>query len=91
MASFIEKSIFENHAKRMGEKDQILNWAELSENVIYRITEVEVVEDGPFGTSYILYMSDRDNNNVEAWGSRQLIHDLKCKNEYDIPYIESKG
>ena len=51
MASFIEKSVFENQAKRMGEKDQILNWAELSENVIYRITEVKVIDDGPFGTS----------------------------------------
>ena len=47
MASFIEKSIFESQAKRRGEKDQVLNWSELSENVIYRITEVEVVEDGP--------------------------------------------
>ena len=68
-----------------------MNWSELSQDVIYRITEVEVLEDGPFGTSYILYMSDRDNNNVKAWGSRQLIHDLKCKNKCDIPYIESKG
>ena len=91
MASFIEKSIFESQEKRRGEKDQLLNWSELSENVIYRITEVEVVEDGPFGTSYILYMSDRDNNKVKAWGSRQLIRDLKCKKEYDIPYIQSHG
>ena len=91
MASFIKKSIFESQAKRRGEKDKVLNWSELSENVIYRITEVEVVEDGPFGTSYILYMSDRDNNKVKAWGSRQLIRDLKCKEEYDIPYIQSQG
>ena len=91
MASFIKKSIFESQAKRRGEKDQVLNWSELSENVIYRITEVEIIEDGPFGTSYILYMSDRDNNKVKAWGSRQLIRDLKCKEEYDIPYIQSRG
>ena len=91
MASFIKKSIFENRAIRRKEKDKILNWSELSQNVTSCITKVEVLENGPFGTSYILYMSDKDNNNVKAWGSRQLIHDLKCKNKYDIPYIESKG
>ena len=91
MASFINKSIFESQAKRRGEKDKVLNWSELSQDVIYRITEVEVLDDGPFGRSYILYMSDRDNNKVKAWGSRQLIRDLRCKTDYDIPYIQSRG
>ena len=91
MASFINKSLFESAAKRRREEDKVLNWADLSENIIYRITEVEVVEGGQYGTSYILYMSDRDNNKVKAWGSRQLIRDLKCKEEYDIPYIQSQG
>ena len=91
MASFINKSIFESQAKRRGEKDKVLNWSELSQDVIYRITEVEVLDDGPFGRSYILYMSDRDNNKVKAWGSRQLIRDLRRKTDYDIPYIQSQG
>ena len=91
MASFIKKSDFESQAKRRREEDKVLNWSELPENVIYRITEVEVLEDGPYGTSYILYMSDIDNNNVKAWGSRKLMCDLKSKEEYDIPYIQSQG
>ena len=91
MASFIKKSDFESQAKRRREEDKVLNWSELPENIIYRITEVEVLEDGPYGTSYLLYMSDIDNNKVKAWGSRKLIRDLKSKEEYDIPYIQSQG
>ena len=91
MASFIKKSTFESQAKRRREEDKVLNWSELPENVIYRNTEVEVLEDGPYGTSYIMYMSDIDNNKVKAWGSRKLIRDLKSKEEYDIPYIQSQG
>ena len=87
MTSFIKKSIFESRAIRREEKDKILNWSELLQNVTYCITKVEVLENGPFGTSYILYMSDKDNNNVKAWGLRQLINDLKSKNIYDILYI----
>ena len=91
MASFIKKSDFESRAKHRGEEDKVLNWSELSENVIYRITEVEVLEDGPYGPSYLLHMSDKDNNKVRAWGSKKLIRDLKTKKENDIPYIQSQG
>ena len=91
MASFIKKSDFESRAKHRREEDQVLNWSELSQDIIYRITEVEVLEDGPYGTSYLLYMSDIDNNKVKAWGSRKLIRDLKSKEENDIPYIQSQG
>ena len=73
MVSFIKKSIFESQAKRRGEEDKVLNWSELSQDIIYCITEVEVLEDGPYGTSYLLYMSDKDNNKVKAWGSKKLI------------------
>ena len=91
MASFINKSLFESAAKRRREEDKVLNWADLSENIIYRITEVEVIEDGPYGTSYILFMVDRDNNKVKAWSSKKLIRELQRKEEYDIPYIVSLG
>ena len=91
MASFIEKSTFESQAKRRREEDKVLNWSELSQDVIYRITEVEVLEDGPYGTSYLLYMSDIDNNKVKAWASKKLIRDLQRKEEYDIPYMISLG
>ena len=90
MASFIN-SLFESAAKRRREEDKILNWAELSGNIIYRITEVEVIEDGPYGTSYILFMVDRDNNKVKAWSLKKLIRELQRKEEYDIPYIISLG
>ena len=79
MASFINKSLFESEAKRRWEEDKVLNWSELPENIIYRITEVEVLEDGPYGTSYILFLSDIDNNKVKAWASRKLIRDLQKK------------
>ena len=91
MASFIKKSDFESQAKCRREEDKVLNWSELSQDIIYRITEVEVLEDGPYGTSYIMYMSDIDHNKVKAWGSRKLIRDLKSKEEYDIPYVQSQG
>ena len=91
MASFINKSIFESEAKRRREEDKVLNWSELPENIIYRITEVEVLEDGPYGTSYILFLVDKDNTKVKAWASKKLARDLQRKEEYDIPYIISLG
>ena len=91
MASFINKSLFESEAKRRREEDKVLNWSELPENIIYRITEVEVLEDGPYGTSYILFLVDKDNTKVKAWASKKLARDLQRKEEYDIPYIISLG
>ena len=91
MASFINKCLFESEAKRRREEDKVLNWSELPENIIYRITEVEVLEDGPYGTSYILFLVDRDNTKVKAWASKKLARNLQRKEEYDIPYIISLG
>ena len=102
MASFINKNLFKSEAKRRREEDKVLNWSELPvEHQIpvlsgilfhlYRITEVEVIEDGPYGTSYILFLVDRDNTKVKAWASKKLIRDLQRKEEYDIPYIVSLG
>ena len=91
MASFIKKSDFESRAKHRREEDHVLNWSELPQDIIYHITEVEVNEDGPYGPSYLLHMSDQDNNKVKAWGSKKLIRDLKSKEENDIPYIQSQG
>ena len=52
---------------------------------------MEVLEDGPYGTSYILFLVDRDNTKVKAWASKKLIRDLQRKEEYDIPYMISLG
>ena len=70
MASFINKSIFESKAKRRREEEKVLNWSELSPNLIYQITEVEVIEGGRYGTSYILFLADIDNNKVKVWASK---------------------
>ena len=91
MASFINKSLFESEAKRRREEDKVLNWSELLENIIYRITEVEVIEDGPYGTSYILFLVDINKTKVKAWGSKKLIRDLQRKEAYNIPYMISLG
>ena len=91
MASFINKSVFESKAKRRREEEKVLNWAELSQNVIYRINEVEVIEGGKYGTSYILFLVDIDNTKVKVWGSKKLISDLERKESHDIPYIISLG
>ena len=69
----------------------MLNWAELSENVIYRINEVEVIEGGKYGTSYILFLVDIDNTKVKVWASKKLISELERKESHDIPYIISLG
>ena len=91
MASFINKSVFESKAKRRREEEKVLNWSELSENIIYRITEVEVVEGGQYGTSYILFLVDINNTKVKAWASKKLIRELQRKEAYDIPYMISLG
>ena len=91
MASFINKSVFENKAKRRREEEKVLNWSELSQNVIYRIKEVEVIEGGKYGTSYILFLIDIDNTKVKVWASKKLISELERKESYDIPYIVSLG
>ena len=91
MTTFINKSVFEIKAKRRREEEKVLNWAELSQNVIYRINEVEVIEGGKYGTSYILYLVDIDNTKVKVWASKKLISDLERKESYDIPYIISLG
>ena len=79
MASFINKSVFESKAKRRREEEKVLNWSELSQNVIYRIKEVEVIEGGKYGTSYILFLIDIDNTKVKVWGSKKLINKLERK------------
>ena len=89
MASFINKSLFESEAKRRREEDKVLNWSELPENIIYCITEVEVVEGGQYGTSYILFLVDINKTKVKAWGSKTLIRELQRKEAYDIPYMIS--
>ena len=91
MTSFINKSVFEIKAKRRREEEKVLNWAELPQNVIYRINEVEVIEGGKYGTSYILFLVDIDNTKVKVWGSKKLISDLERKESHDIPYIISLG
>ena len=91
MASFINKSVFEIKAKRRREEEKVLNWSELSQNVIYRINEVEVIEGGKYGTSYILFLVDIDNSKVKVWASKKLISDLERKESHDIPYIISLG
>ena len=91
MTSFINKSVFEIKAKRRREEEKVLNWAELPQNVIYRINEVEVIEGGKYGTSYILFLVDIDNTKVKVWASKKLISDLERKESHDIPYIISLG
>ena len=87
MASFINTSVFESKAKRRREEQKILNLSELSQNLIYQTTEVEVVEGGRYGTSYILFLADIDNNKVKVWGSKRLISELRRKEAKYIPYI----
>ena len=91
MTSFINKSVFEIKAKRRREEEKVLNWAELPQDVIYRINEVEVIEGGKYGTSYILFLVDINNSKVKVWASKKLISDLERKESYDIPYIISLG
>ena len=91
MTTFINKSVFEIKAKRRREEEKVLNWAELPQNVIYRINEVEVIEGGKYGTSYILFLVDIDNTKVKVWASKKLISDLERKESHDIPYIISLG
>ena len=91
MTTFINKSVFEIKAKRRREEEKVLNWAELTQNVIYRINEVEVIEGGKYGTSYILFLVDIDNSKVKVWASKKLISDLERKESHDIPYIISLG
>ena len=69
----------------------MLNWSELSQNVIYRIKEVEVIEGGKYGTSYILFLIDIDNTKVKVWASKKLISELERKESHNIPYIISLG
>ena len=68
-----------------------MNWSESPENIIYRITQVEVDEGGQYGTSYILFLVDINKTKVKAWGSKKLICDLQRKEAYDIPYMISLG
>ena len=91
MTTFINKSVFEIKAKRRREEEKVLNWAELTQNVIYRINKVEVIEGGKYGTSYILFLVDIDNSKVKVWASKKLISDLERKESHDIPYIISLG
>ena len=91
MANFINKSLFQSKAKRRREEEKVLNWSELSQNVIYRIKEVEVIKGGKYGTSYILYLIDIDNTKVKVWASKKLINELERKESYNIPYIISLG
>ena len=91
MTTFINKSVFEIKAKRRREEEKVLNWAELPQDVIYRINEVEVIEGGKYGTSYILFLVDIDNTKVKVWASKKLISDLERKESHDIPYIISLG
>ena len=91
MASFINTSVFQSKAKCRREEQKILNWSELPQNLIYQITEVEVVEGSRYGTSYILFLADIENTKVKVWGSKKLISELRRKEAKDIPYITSLG
>ena len=91
MTSFINRSLFESKAKRRREEEKVLDWSELSQNVVYQITKVEVIEGGEYGMSYILFLADIDNNKVKVWASKKLISELQRKEPYDIPYIISLG
>ena len=91
MASFIKKNDFDFRSKQREEKEKVLSWTELSQETIYRITEVEIIEDGPYGTTYLVCMVDIDDNTVTVWGSNKLVRDLKGKEQNKIPYIRSQG
>ena len=91
MTSFINRSLFESKAKRRREEEKVLDWSELSQNVVYQITKVEVIEGGEYGTSYILFLVNIENTKVKVWGSKILISELQRKKAYNIPYMISLG
>ena len=91
MTSFINRSLFESKAKRRREEEKVLDWSELSQNIVYQITKVEVIKGGEYGTSYILFLVNIENTKVKVWGSKLLISELQRKEAYDIPYMISLG
>ena len=91
MTSFINRSLFESKAKRRREEEKVLDWSELSQNIVYQITKVEVIKGGEYGTSYILFLVNIENTKVKVWGSKILISELQRKEAYDIPYMISLG
>ena len=68
MTSFINRSLFESKAKRRREEEKVLDWSELSQNIVYQITKVEVIKSGEYGTSYILFLVNIENTKVKVWG-----------------------
>ena len=91
MASFISVNDFQAKAKVRREQERILTWSDLKQNHIYQITAVRVSEGGKYDTSYILYLTDKENQKVKVWSPKNLVGELKRKEPTDIPYIISLG
>ena len=84
-------SIFQAKADLQREEQKVLSWMNLPQRHIYQITKVETVESTKYGTSYILFLTERENNKCKVWSSRKLITELQEKDDFDIPYLMSLG
>ena len=72
-------------------KCEILSWVSLSQNIVYRITEVALVESEEREDRYIVSLADINNCRLKVWGSRNLIGDLRKRGSKDESYLVSLG
>ena len=73
------------------EECEILSWMNLSQNTVYRITEVALVESEENQDRYILSLADINNYRLKVWVSKKLIADLKKRGPKDESYLVSLG
>ena len=73
------------------EECEILSWVNLSQNTVYRVTEVALVESEENQDRYILSLADINNYRLKVWVSKKLIADLKKRGPYDESYLVSLG
>ena len=73
------------------EECEILSWVNLSQNTVYRVTEVALVESEENQDRYILSLADINNYRLKVWVSKKLIADLKKRGPKDESYLVSLG
>ena len=74
-------------------KSEILNWINLPQNVVYRITEVVIIgsELDENQDRYILSVTDFNNSQLKVWGLKNLVDDLRKRGPMDEAYLVSLG
>ena len=86
--SFISPQLFHKI-----KETKILNWSDLSTDIIYNITKIAVKDSLTFeGLSYILSLQDKDENCIRVWGTKLMVDEiLDKKKPKERVYIISLG